>query len=351
MILSRTPFRISFFGGGTDYPAWYSRHGGQVLACTINKYCYISCRYLPPFFDNRIRVVWSKIENCQSVDEIQHPAVREALRYLGIDRGVEIHHVGDLPARGGIGSSSAFTVGLLKALHALRGRMINQHDLAQEGIYIEQERLKETVGSQDQVMAAYGGVNHVQFHRNGQIAVRPLTLAPDLLSTLNDHLMLFYTGIRRTASDVAQTYVRTLVDKEDQLNLISDTVDHALGILDRGDLPAFGRLLHEAWRAKRSLSGSISNPQVEECYEAALSAGALGGKLIGAGGGGYMLIFAHPKDQPAIQQRLGKLIHVPIRFEYQGSHIIFYDPEEDYSAEEKIRATQIITPFQELETT
>src|SRR6267143_4430306 len=185
MIISRTPFRISFFGGGTDYPAWYRAYGGSVLATTINKYCYISCRYLPPFFDHRIRVVYSKIENCQYAGEIDHPAVREVLRYLKIDRGVEIHHDGDLPARSGMGSSSAFTVGLLHALHGLLGRMPNKRQLAAEAIVVEQERLRETVGSQDQVLAAYGGFNHIRFPVDGDAVVRPVTFGSERLAALN----------------------------------------------------------------------------------------------------------------------------------------------------------------------
>src|SRR5258706_1435960 len=186
MIISRTPYRISFFGGGTDYPAWYRQHGGTVLAATINKSCYLTCRHLPPFFEHKIRVVYSQIENCRTIDEIGHPSVREVLRYLNFDRDVEIHHDGDLPARSGIGSSSAFTVGLLHALHALQGRMVSKHQLAMEGITVEQDRLKEVVGSQDQVMAAYGGLNHVEFLQSGEIRVRPVIMAPSRMAELND---------------------------------------------------------------------------------------------------------------------------------------------------------------------
>src|SRR6266849_9901969 len=182
MIICRTPFRISFFGGGTDYPPWYRLHGGAVLAATIDKYCYLTCRFLPPFFEHRIRVVYSKIENCHDVSEIQHPAVRETLRYLGLERGVEIHHDGDLPARSGMGSSSAFTVGLLHALHGLLGRMPNKRQLAAEAIVVEQERLRETVGSQDQVLAAYGGFNHIHFPVDGEAVVRPVTVGRERLA-------------------------------------------------------------------------------------------------------------------------------------------------------------------------
>ena len=188
MIISRTPYRISFFGGGTDYPSWYQTHGGAVLAATIDKYCYLTCRYLPPFFEHRTRVVYSKIESCTNNSEIAHPSVREVLRHLEIGRGVEIHHDGDLPARSGMGSSSAFTVGLLHAAYAMQGQMPSKHQLASEAIYVEQEVLKETVGSQDQVMAAFGGLRHVQFLPGGEFSVRPITLAAPRLTELNDHL-------------------------------------------------------------------------------------------------------------------------------------------------------------------
>ena len=196
MIISRTPYRISFFGGGTDYPAWYRQHGGVVLGGTINKYCYLTCRYLPPFFEHRISIIYSVIERCQTIDEIVHPAVREALRFLNITLGVDIRHNGDLPARSGMGSSSSFTVGLLHALHALRGDVVSKHRLATEGIHLEQDLMKETVGSQDQVLTAYGGVNTVHFTPSGDIQVRPLTVPRSRLTELNDHLMLVFTGIR-----------------------------------------------------------------------------------------------------------------------------------------------------------
>lgn len=349
MIISRTPFRISFFGGGTDYPAWYRRHGGAVLATTIDKYCYLSCRYLPPFFEHRIRVVYSKIENCQTVDEIAHPAVREVLRYLNIDRGVEVHHDGDLPARSGMGSSSAFTVGLLHALHALKGHMPSKQQLAKESIYIEQECLRETVGSQDQVSAAYGGLNHITFLLNGEISIRPITISPERLKELNSHLMLFYTGIKRVASNIAESYVNDIEGRKRQLRIMKDLVEESISILNSSqDIISFGELLHEAWQAKRSLSSRVSNTHVDEIYDQAISAGAIGGKLTGAGGGGFMLVFAPPSKQPQIKEKLNKLIYVPFKFEFSGSQIIFFDPEADYSAEEKARANQFIEAFQEL---
>jgi D-glycero-alpha-D-manno-heptose-7-phosphate kinase len=350
MIICRTPFRVSFFGGGTDYPAWYREHGGAVLAATIDKYCYLSCRYLPPFFEHRTRLVYSKIENCRTVDDIAHPAVREVLKFLNIDRGVEIHHDGDLPARSGMGSSSAFTVGLLNALLALKGQMPGKQQLAEQSIHIEQDRLKETVGSQDQVLAAYGGLRHVSFQQNGEIIARPVTISPARAEELNDHLMLFYTGIIRTASTVADSYVNDLSAKRRQLRLMKDLVDEAISILNSNhSLIGFGELLREAWQAKRSLSSKVSNPQVDQLLEDAMAAGALGGKLTGAGGGGFMLLFVPPERQQRVREKLCNLIHVPFKIEHSGSQIIFFDPETDYSAAERARSQQSVLEFRELD--
>jgi D-glycero-alpha-D-manno-heptose-7-phosphate kinase len=350
MIISRTPFRVSFFGGGTDYPAWYSKQGGAVLATTINKYCYLTCRYLPPFFEHRIRVVYSKVETCQVADDIQHPTAREVLRYLNIDRGVEIHYEGDLPARSGMGSSSVFTVGLLHALYALKGQMPSKWQLAKESTYIEQELLRETVGSQDQVSAAYGGLNHISFPRDGgEISVRPITLPQERITELNDHLILLYTGIKRTASDIAETYVQDIESRERQLRSIMGMVNEGISILNSGqDITRFGELLHESWQAKRALSSRISNTYVDEVYNQAMAAGAVGGKLLGAGGGGFMLFFVPPSNQPSLRERLNGLIQVPFKFEFSGSQIIFFDRQEEYASEDRHRANQPIQAFREL---
>jgi len=348
MIISRTPYRISFLGGGTDYPAWYRRHGGAVLGATIDKYCYLTCRYLPPFFEHRFRVVYSKIESCQSVDDVQHPAVREALRFLNVCRGVEIHHDGDLPARSGVGSSSAFTVGLLHALHALQGRMPSKQQLAREGIHVEQELLRETVGSQDQVLAAYGGVNQVSFLTTGEISVQPVTVPRERIHQLNQHLMLFYTGIKRTASDIAQTFVSDIDGRKRQLRIMRDLVDEGVGILNSTkDIVLFGELLHESWQLKRTLSSQVSNDAVEAVYARAQAAGAVGGKLLGAGGGGFLLLFVPPEDQAHVRQTLAELIHVPFEFDFSGSQIIFFDPEKDYSRAEQDREGRAIESFRE----
>ena len=350
MIISRTPFRISFFGGGTDYPAWYRKHGGAVLATTIDKYCYLTCRYLPPFFEHKIRVVYSRIENCQTIDEIQHPAVREVLRYMKIGRGLEIHHDGDLPARSGMGSSSAFVVGLLNALYALNGQMPSKHQLATESIYVEQELIKETVGSQDQVLAAYGGFNHISFLPNGEISVRPITIPKERMTELSSHIILFYTGIKRTASNVAESYVDNIENKKRQLRLMKDLLEESISVLTSAqDICGFGELLHEAWEAKRSLSDKVSNSHVDELYEQALSAGAVGGKLTGAGGGGFLMLFAPPHTHRKIRAIFQNLIYVPLRFSFSGSQIIFLDPQQgDYAELERERANRSIEPFREL---
>lgn len=349
MIISRTPYRISFFGGGTDYPGWYQKHGGAVLATAIDKYCYITCRYLPPFFEHKSRFVYSRIENCTSIDEIKHPAIREVIRYLQIERGVEIHHDGDLPARSGMGSSSAFTVGLLNALYALKGTMPTKHQLARESIHIEQELIRETVGSQDQVTAAYGGFNHVEFLRNGELSVRPVIVSAERLQDLNRHLMLFYTGIKRTAADVAESYVHDIESKKRQLRIMKDLVDESLSVINgNSGWSPFGDLMHEAWQAKRSLSSAVTNDEVDQMYEAARSAGATGGKITGAGGGGFLLLFVPPERQGTVREALRKLIHVPFAFDYNGSQIVYFQHEEDYSRIEEERNGLDISPFREL---
>lgn len=328
MIISRTPFRISFFGGGTDYPVWYREHGGSVLATTIDKYCYISLRTLPPFFEYKTRVVYSREERVASIEEIRHPAAREALRYMDVDTGLEIHHDGDLPARTGLGSSSAFTVGLLHALCAWKGRIVSKMELAREAIKLEQEMIREHVGSQDQVLAAFGGFNRIDFLKDGEIRVKPVTLSRDRLAGLQDHLMMFYTGLSRTASEIAAEQVRQTPNRAKELNAMAGMVDQAERILaeDR-DLTEFGGLLHEGWMLKRGLTSKITTPEVDEAYEAARRTGALGGKLLGAGGGGFLLLFVPPGKRDAVRAALKKLLVVPVRFEHLGSQIIFYEAE------------------------
>jgi D-glycero-alpha-D-manno-heptose-7-phosphate kinase len=289
------------------------------------------------------------MEMVRTIEEISHPAVREPLRFMKINRGIEIHHDGDLPARSGMGSSSAFTVGILHALHALKAKMPGKEQLAREAIHVEQDRLKEMVGSQDQVLAAYGGLNKVDFFVNGAFTVRPMILSPKRMRQLSSHLMLFYTGIKRTASDVASSFVNNLHNKENHLKTMRSLVDEAVSVLSgNASIREFGRLMNENWKLKRSLSSKISNPMVEQCYEGALSAGALGGKLTGAGGGGFLLLFVPPDCKVAVRKKLEKLIHVPFRFEFSGSQIIFNDPDRDYIIEERFRDRQTVGDFREL---
>ncbi|MCX7723333.1 MAG: kinase [Verrucomicrobiae bacterium] len=349
MVISRTPYRISFFGGGTDYPAWYRKHGGAVLSATINKYCYLTCRYMPPFHEHRIRVAYSRIEQCETIDQIEHPAVREALRFLKIYRCIEIHHAGDLPGRSGMGSSSAFTVGLLHALHALKGELVSKKQLAREGIHLEQNVLKETVGSQDQVSAAFGGLNRIVFKKTGDFDVEPLALSADRLAELNSNLMLFYTGIKRTAASVASSYATRLEEQAELLNELRRFVDIGANLLcGRDDIREFGELLDQAWHLKRQLSKKVSNAEIDALYAEARAAGAIGGKLLGAGGGGFLLLFVPPQKQRAVLRRLDRLVHVPVEFESGGSQIIFFDPGEDLSRYELRRRVRPVQ-FRELD--
>ena len=330
MIVTKTPFRISFFGGGTDYPGYYRRYGGAVLATTINKYCYITLRHTPPISPHRFIVAYSETEKCDSLEQIQHPAVRECLRFAEIDRGVVIHYQGDLPARSGIGSSSSFTVGLNHALHSLRGESASKRQLAEESIHIEQECIKEIVGSQDQVSAAYGGFNHIVFSQSGSIIVQPASVSPARLRELRSHLMLFHTGIVRTASDVAESCVQCMDSRSAELETIRDLVERGLAMLaNHVPIRRFGELLHEGWTAKRSLSPKVSNTAIDEMYEQAISAGAIGGKITGAGGGGFMLLFAAPERQARIVKELHHLVHVPFSFDQTGSQILCVDSNGD----------------------
>lgn len=327
MIVTRTPFRISFFGGGTDYPTWFQEHGGVVVATTINKYCYISCRYLPPFFDHKYRVVYSRIENVTEPDDIQHPAVRAVLKYMSCNRGLEIHHDGDLPARSGLGSSSSFTVGLLNALKALKGRHISNEDLAALAIHIEQKVIQENVGSQDQISASYGGFNRIEFLRNGGFLVNPIILHKDRLEEFQDNLMLFFTGFSRIASEIAKSKIDNIHQRYAELSRMKEMADEAISILQGdGELDEFGELLDMGWQYKKSLSDRVSTLEIDQIYDAAREAGALGGKLLGAGGGGFMLFFVRPENQPRVMERLKNLIHVPFRFENSGSRVVLYQP-------------------------
>lgn len=328
MIITRTPFRISFFGGGTDYPKWYREHGGGVLSATIDKYCYIFCRHLPPFFTHKHRIVYSLIENVREVSEIKHPAVRAVLQRSQIQEGLEIHHAGDLPARSGLGSSSAFTVGLIHALSTLQNRPMSKEDLAKAAIFVEQKMLCENVGSQDQVSVAFGGLNHIEFHRDDTFDVRPVLLPEDRIRELQDHLILIFTGISRIASEIAGAQIENLPKKVRELNTIQAMVEEAIRILKDPNIPLdeFGRLLHEGWTYKCSLSEKVTNPEIDHIYSEALRAGALGGKILGAGGGGFFLLYVKPEWRQRVRERLLPLIHIPFRFENSGSQVIVSHP-------------------------
>jgi D-glycero-alpha-D-manno-heptose-7-phosphate kinase len=328
MIITRTPFRVSFFGGGTDYPAWFQRHGGVVLATSIDKYCYITCRYLPPFFEHKYRIVYSRIENVQNISEIQHPAVKAVLETYNCTNGLEIHHDGDLPARSGLGSSSSFTVGLINAVMALRGQYISKEELARQAIHVEQTVIRENVGSQDQISAAFGGLNRIEFGRDGSFDVAPIVLPIERLAVLQSHLMLCFTGLSRIASEVAQSTIDNMDQREAELRHMGALVDQAIAVLQSKTTPIeeFGKLLHENWVQKRKLSDRVSTGQIDALYDTARSVGAIGGKLLGAGGGGFFLLFVKPEHQQKVREKLSRLVHAPFRFETAGSRVVLYQP-------------------------
>lgn len=332
MIITRTPLRISFFGGGTDYPVWYREHGGAVLSTTIDKACYITCRWLPPFFEYHSRISYSRIENVTQNDAIQHPSVRACLQFLGVQSGVEVHHVADLPARAGLGTSSAFTVGLLNALYALQNRMRDKRMLFKDAVQVEQELLQEAVGAQDQASAAYGGFNRIDFHTDGEVEVNRILAAPARIAELEKSLALYFTGFSRTASEIAQEQLKATPQKKQELGTIMELVNEGEAIVAdlKRPMSDFGKLLHEGWKIKRSLTNKISNPAIDEIYDAGLSAGALGGKLLGAGGGGFMLFFVPPEKQKMLREKLRKLLCVPFSFSGRGSHVVVYEPEATY---------------------
>jgi D-glycero-alpha-D-manno-heptose-7-phosphate kinase len=332
MIISRTPFRISFFGGGTDYPAWYKEHGGSVISTSINKFCYITCRYLPPFFEYKYRIRYFQREETKTIAEIKHPSVRECLNFMQIKDGIEVVHHADLPARSGLGSSSTFTVGLLHALSALKHQMPTKRELAIRAIHIEQEEIKENVGSQDQTAAAFGGLNRIDFGGTQKINVQPLMIRPEKYHQLESSLLLFFTGFSRTASDIAVEQIRRIDEKKEYLKKMIELVEETVKILQtEGDnITDFGKLLHEQWMIKRSLSPIVTNDIIDSIYESGLTAGAEGGKLLGAGGGGCMLFFVKPEKQVKVREALKDLLHIPIRFDNLGSQIIYYTHDDYY---------------------
>lgn len=324
MVITRTPFRVSFFGGGTDFPIFFNECGGAVLNTSIDKYCYITARYLPPFFDHKYRVRYTQREEANTIDEIDHPSVRACLHHVDLPYGVEILHTSDIPAMSGIGSSSSFTVGLLNALYTLKGTDMTKSELCMEALHIEQTVLKENVGCQDQTVAAHGGLNHIQFQKNQAPLVSPVSIPRHRRKELESHLMLFFTGFSRVSSDIAKEQIKETPNKQAELismrKMVSDSLDLLLS--DR-PIAQFGDMLHESWMIKKTLTCRISNPEIDAFYEKARLTGAIGGKLCGAGAGGFLMIFAHPNYQPAIKNALSDLLYVPFAFEDKGSHIIF----------------------------
>ncbi|MHC9544296.1 MAG: kinase [Vulcanimicrobiota bacterium] len=332
MIITRTPFRISFFGGGTDFPEFFNEHGGSVLSTTINKYCYIVCRILPPFFEYKYRIRYTKREEINFVNEIIHPVVRETLRYLEIEDGIEMVHTSDIPAMSGIGSSSAFTVGFFQSLYAMKGKVVSKRFLASEAIKMEQEILNENVGCQDQAAVAFGGFNKIDFSRERKFYVMPITVKPERIEKIQESLMLFFTGFTRNSSVIACEQRQNVPSRIKELTLMRELVDEAIRILNSETEPieSFGKLLDETWKLKCSLSSKVTNSAIDDIYSLVMKSGAIGGKLLGAGGGGFLLCFVPRERQPHIRQLLKNLVYVPFKFENLGSQIIMYSPEDRY---------------------
>lgn len=324
MVITRTPFRVSFFGGGTDFPVFFNDHGGQVLSTSIDKYCYIMARELPPFFDYKYRIRYTKREETNSIDEVTHPSVRACLQYVDLPYGVEIVHSSDIPAMSGIGSSSAFTVGLLNALYLLKGIELSKQELCQKALYIEQTILAENVGSQDQTASSYGGLNHISFSADASPDVSPIELSSQRLDELQSSLMLFFTGFSRISSDIASAQIKETPNKIPELLEMKKLVDQGMELLN-SEVPIdyFGELLHTSWCYKRTLTDRVTNQDIDDLYEQARAAGAIGGKLCGAGAGGFLLLFVPMEKQVQVKQALSHLLHVPFQFEEHGSHVIF----------------------------
>lgn len=325
-VITRTPYRISFFGGGSDYPEWYLKHGGAVLSSSINKYVYITARHLPKIGGVVHRVVWRHVETVETLYDILHPAVREGMKYLNFDDsiGFEINYQGDLPARSGMGSSSTFAVGLINALRTVRGETPSVHSLATDAIHLERELLKDRVGSQDQAAAAYGGLNYIEFGTDGAIAVRPVKLAAPLFDKLNRHLLLFFTGRQRTASSVAEAVIRNLDDRKTQVKRMQAMAAEGMGILQTGNLEAFGRLLHEAWMLKRGISDQVSSEFIDRVYALARENGAWGGKLLGAGQAGFMCFVVPPDKQAQVIAKLDDIgTFVPFQLDTSGTQVVY----------------------------
>lgn len=323
---------MSFFGGGTDYEPFFREHGGSVISTTFDKYCYVSVRHLPRFFDHHNQLTYSRIERTETVDELEHPMVRNAMFYQNMHE-LSITYDADLPARSGLGSSSSFAVGLLNAFHALKGQYVDKHALAAEAIYLERDLCAESGGWQDQIAAAYGGLNRINFNANG-FEVTPVIICRERKAQLNRNLLLFFTGFSRLSSEIAREQVRATGSKTAELLEILSLVDEGERILtDRhGNLDEFGRLLDISWRLKRGLTGKVSTDILDEIYQKAMDAGALGGKLLGAGGGGFFLFYVPEGRQDAVKDALRGLLSIPFQFEDEGAKILYYQ-SEDYKME------------------
>ena len=329
MIITKTPYRISFFGGGSDYPSWYKKNGGAVLSSTIDKHIYITCRFSPGYFKQKYRIVWRKIENVKKINEINHKAVRYLLKHLNIKDGLEIHYYGDLPARSGMGSSSSFTVGLMQALYKIKNIKLTRAELTKKSINFEQNIMREVVGSQDQTSASYGGFNRILFNKNNSINVKRVSSKKNI-KKLNDNLILIYTGINRTAHKIANQYVSKLTTaKKENISKILNYVKEGEHILKHGNIDDFGRLLNDAWMEKKALSRLITNSKINDIYDDAIRHGALGGKLLGAGGGGFLLMYMRQSERKKFFKKNYKLINIPFKFTSSGSEIIFDQLKKD----------------------
>lgn len=337
MVITQTPFRISFFGGGTDFVEFYEKHGGVVLSTSIDKYCYVSVRHLPPFFEYSNNISYSQVEQVKHVEQIRHPAVREAMKYLDMHE-LSVIYDADLPARTGLGTSSSFAVGLLSAFYALKGKYVGKKRLADEAIYLERVLCKENGGIQDQIAASFGGLNKIVFNAGGY-EVLPVVIRQETKEALNDNLMLFFTGISRFSSDIQQEQKKNLSSKDKQLLRMKDLVDEAEKALVDKRIDDFGCLLDYEWRLKQEINGKVSSPVINGYYSNAMAAGALGGKLLGAGGGGFILFYVPKQRQEAVRRALSNLTEIPFRFETGGSRIMYYAPEVYDPEKRRVRGT------------
>lgn len=326
MIITKTPFRMSFFGGGTDMPSFFNEYGGSVISTTFDKYCYLSVRHLPPFMPYYSELVYSRFERVKDFNEIEHPAIREAMKMLDIHE-IRLTYEADLPARTGLGTSSTFAVGMLNSFYALKGKYVGKRKLAEDAIYLERELCKESGGWQDQIAASFGGLNRIDFADNN-FKVTPIIIHPDRKKLLNDSLLMFFTGISRFSSEIQKDTMSNQQDKIAQLKEMLNLVDDAQDILQskHSDMNDFGRLLNHTWELKRKTGGKITNSAIDNLYARGLKAGALGGKLLGAGGGGFLLFYVEPDKKKAVLKELDELMNVPFKFEDEGTTIVHYNP-------------------------